>query len=51
MLQIRDFFGREWRLIALVTGCRLSLEPPNIAISPFKYTAQADMIIDTKKVT
>ena len=51
MLQLRDFLGREWRLIALVTGLAIVLGAVYIAISPFKYTAQADMIIDTKRVT
>src|SRR5260370_27272213 len=51
MLQIRDFLGREWRLIALVTGLSIVVGAAYIAVSPFKYTAQADMIIDTKRVT
>src|SRR3984893_16686689 len=51
MLQVRDFLGREWRLIALVTGLSIVLGAAYIAISPKRYTAQADMIIDTKKVT
>src|ERR1700716_2831429 len=51
MLQIRDFLGREWRLIALVTALSTIVGAAYIAISPFRYTAQADMIIDTKRVT
>src|ERR1700694_3292054 len=51
MLQVRDFLGREWRLIALVTGLSIILGATYIAISPVRYTAQADMIIDTKRVT
>src|ERR1700682_1010797 len=51
MLQIRDFLGREWRLIALVTGLSIVLGATYVALSPSRYTAQADMIIDTKKVT
>src|SRR6266568_8769489 len=51
MLQVRDFLGREWRLIALVTGLSIIFGAAYIAISPYRYTAQADMIIDTKKVT
>src|SRR6266478_3679024 len=51
VLQIRDFIGREWRLIALVTALSTIVGAAYIAISPFKYTAQADMIIDTKRVT
>ena len=51
MLQIRDFLGRQWRLIALVTALSTVVGAAYIAISPFRYTAQADMIIDTKRVT
>src|SRR5882672_859519 len=51
MLQIRDFLGREWRVIALITGLSIVVGAAYIAVSPFKYTAQADMIIDTKRVT
>jgi exopolysaccharide transport family protein len=51
MIQVRDFLGREWRLIALVTGFSVILGAAYIAISPSRYTAQADMIIDTKRVT
>jgi exopolysaccharide transport family protein len=50
MLQLRDFLGREWRLIALITGLVIVLGGAYIAISPYRYTAQADMIIDTKRV-
>ena len=51
MLQVRDFLGREWRLIALVTGLSMVVGASFVALSPAKYTAQADMIIDTKRVT
>jgi succinoglycan biosynthesis transport protein ExoP len=51
ILQVRDFLGRQWRLIALVTGLSIVLGTTYIAISPKRYTAQADMIIDTKRVT
>jgi succinoglycan biosynthesis transport protein ExoP len=51
MVQLRDFLGRQWRLIALVTGLATVVGAAYIAISPFRYTAQTDMIIDTKKVT
>jgi succinoglycan biosynthesis transport protein ExoP len=47
ILQVRDFLGRQWRLIALVTGLSIVLGAAYIAISPSRYTAQADMIIDT----
>jgi succinoglycan biosynthesis transport protein ExoP len=51
IVQVRDFLGRQWRLIALVTGLAIVLGATYIAISPSRYTAQADMIIDTKRVT
>ena len=51
MLHVRGFLGREWRLIALVTGLSIVLGATYVAISPSTYTAQTDMIIDTKKVT
>lgn len=51
MLQIRDFLGRGWRLIALVTALSTVVGVAYIATSPFRYTARADMIIDTKRVT
>jgi succinoglycan biosynthesis transport protein ExoP len=49
MLQIRDFLSRQWRLIALVTGLAIMVGAIYIAISPSKFTAQVDMVIDTKK--
>jgi polysaccharide biosynthesis transport protein len=51
LLQVRDFLGRQWRLIALVTGLAIVFAAVYIATSPSRYTAQTDMIIDTKKVT
>jgi succinoglycan biosynthesis transport protein ExoP len=51
MLQVRDFLGRQWRLIALITGLAIVLGAVYVAMSPSRYTAQADMIIDTKRVT
>ena len=49
MLQIRDFLSRQWRLIALVTGLAIMVGAIYIAISPSKFTAQVDMVIDTKR--
>jgi polysaccharide biosynthesis transport protein len=51
LLQIRYFMGRQWRLILLVTCLAIVVGAAYVAISPFRYTAQADMIIDTKRVT
>ncbi len=50
LLHLRDFLSREWRLIALVTALAVSLGVAYVATAPLKYTAQADMIIDTKKI-
>jgi polysaccharide biosynthesis transport protein len=51
MIQVRDFVGRQWRLIGLVTGLSIVLGAADVALTPSRYTAQTDMIIDTKKVT
>ncbi|XIA64874.1 hypothetical protein ACFIOY_40025 [Bradyrhizobium sp. TZ2] len=51
MLHLRDFFSRQWRLIALVTGLSIALGATYVAMSPSRYTARADMIIDTKRIT
>ena len=51
ILQIRDFLGRQWRLIALVTVLSVIVGAIYVALSPSRYTAEADMIIDTKRVT
>src|SRR3979490_1216311 len=51
MLHLRDFFSRQWRLIVLVTGLSIVLGATYVAMSPSRYTARADMIIDTKRVT
>src|SRR6266436_7910374 len=48
---MRNSISRAWRLIALVTGLSIVLGATYVALSPSKYTAQADMIIDTKRVT
>jgi polysaccharide biosynthesis transport protein len=49
--QARDFLIRQWRLIALVTSLTVIVAIIYLAIVPSAYTAQADMIIDTKRVT
>src|SRR5882762_5965561 len=51
LTQVRDFLSRQWRLIAVITGVSIILGALYILTSPTKYTAQADMIIDTKRVT
>jgi capsular exopolysaccharide synthesis family protein len=51
LVHLRDFLGREWRLIAAATVLSLAMGAAYVATAPRKYTAQADMIIDTKKIT
>ncbi len=51
LLQIRDFVTRQWRLVALVTALAIIVGIAYLALTPRKYTAQADMIIDTKRVS
>ncbi len=51
LLQIRDFVTRQWRLVALITALAIIVEIAYLALTPRKYTAQTDMIIDTKRVT
>jgi succinoglycan biosynthesis transport protein ExoP len=51
LVQVRDFVYRRWRLITLITAFGVIVGALYIAVSPTRYTAQADMIIDTKRVT
>jgi polysaccharide biosynthesis transport protein len=51
LLQVRNFLTRQWRLIAMVTALAMAAGVAYVAVSPKRYTAQADMIIDTKRVT
>jgi succinoglycan biosynthesis transport protein ExoP len=51
LLLARDFLGRQWRLIALMAGLAIILGVAYLAMTPSMYTAQADMIIETKKLT
>jgi polysaccharide biosynthesis transport protein len=51
VLQLRAFFGREWRLITLATVLSILLGVAYVASSPSRYTALTDMIIDTKRIT
>jgi exopolysaccharide transport family protein len=51
MFQVRRFLGRQWRLIVSLLGLCIVIGGAYVATTPSKYTAQADMIIDTKKVT
>jgi polysaccharide biosynthesis transport protein len=51
LIEVRDFVTRQWRLIAICVAFATVLGALYIALSPTKYTAQADMIIDTKRVT
>jgi polysaccharide biosynthesis transport protein len=51
LLQARDFIARQWRLIALVTVLAVIVGATYLAVTPSRFTASADMIIDTKRVT
>lgn len=51
IIQLRDFFVREWRLLLGGTLAAILLGAAYVATSPYRYTAYADMIIDTKRVT
>jgi succinoglycan biosynthesis transport protein ExoP len=51
LLQARDFLVRQWRFIGLITGLVAIVGLAYLAITPARYTAQADMIIDTKRVS
>src|SRR5581483_3560389 len=51
LLLLRDFLRREWRLIVLMTAASLALGSLYVGTAPRKFTAQADMFIDTKGIT
>src|ERR671930_2500449 len=51
LLQARDFLIRQWRFIALITGMVLVVGVAYLAVTPSRYTAQTDMIIDTKRIS
>src|ERR1700744_3551832 len=51
LLQIRDFVVRQWRLITLTTGLTILLGITYLALAPRLYTAETDLIIDTKRVS
>jgi succinoglycan biosynthesis transport protein ExoP len=51
LLQAQDFLARQWRLIILTTILSVIVGATYLAMTPSKYTASADMIIDTKRVT
>ncbi len=51
LLQVRDFLGRQWRLIALATALALVPGVSYLPVAPLRYTAKLDMVIDTKQVT
>jgi polysaccharide biosynthesis transport protein len=51
LLQLRGFLTRHWRLIGVIAALTMIIGIAYLAVAPRKYTAQADMIIDTKKIT
>jgi polysaccharide biosynthesis transport protein len=50
-LHMRDFLIRHWRLIILMTGLAVASGAAKLSVTPSQYTAQADLLIDNKKVT
>jgi succinoglycan biosynthesis transport protein ExoP len=50
MLQLRAFLRRQWPLISAITAFSILLGTIYVVITPNKYTARTDMIIDTKKI-
>src|SRR5258708_4091463 len=51
LLEVRDFLGGQWRLIALAIALALVLGVSYLAVAPRRYTAKLDMVIDTKRTT
>lgn len=51
LIQVRDFLVRQWRLITVITILMIVGGIAFVATSQKQYTAQADMIIDTKRIT
>jgi succinoglycan biosynthesis transport protein ExoP len=51
LVQIRDFLVRQWRLIALITALAILSGIAYLALVPRTYTAETDLIIDTKRVS
>src|SRR5262249_50697348 len=50
MFHLRAFLGRQWRFIAGVVALSVVLGLAYVIFAPNRYTARADMIIDTKKI-
>jgi polysaccharide biosynthesis transport protein len=50
MLQLRAFLRRQWPLISAVVAFSILLATIYVLVTPNRYTARTDMIIDTKKI-
>jgi succinoglycan biosynthesis transport protein ExoP len=50
LLNLRDFLKREWRLIGAITLLSLGIGAAYVLLAPPRFTALADMRIDTKKI-
>jgi exopolysaccharide transport family protein len=50
ILQLRAFLRRQWPLIAAITVFSILLGTTYVIVAPNKYTAQTNMILDTKKI-
>lgn len=51
LLDASDFASRHWRFIGLTTLLPVMAGVAYLAVTPSRYTAETDMIIDTKRVT
>ena len=48
---LRDFFVRQWRLVAIMAVLAVIAGLANLGMTPYRYTAQADLLVDNKKVS
>jgi succinoglycan biosynthesis transport protein ExoP len=51
LLQVRGFLGRQWRLVALALMLALVLGGLYLWVTPPRYTARLDLVIDTKRIS
>jgi exopolysaccharide transport family protein len=50
MHQLRAFLRRQWPLISAIVAFSILLATIYVVVTPNRYTARTDMIIDTKKI-
>jgi len=49
-LHLRGFLVRQWRLIAIIAFLAVVAGLMDLGMTPSRYTAQADLLVDNKKV-